>query len=208
MTVLVVIFSEVMPKTYAFYNADRLAMAVAPMVYGVMVLFTPITAVITKICQLSLKMFGVKLDDSQGNGSHLEVLRGAIEMHRGNEEGMQRQRSMLRSILDLVDVTVDEVMIHRKNVMMVDLDEPLTNLIDSLVKCPYSRIPVCRGNPENIVGVIHTKWLMRELRAAGDDVNKINLESIISEPWFIPDTTNLYDQLQSFRDRGEHLLLL
>ncbi len=207
MTILVVIFSEVLPKTYALHHADNMARIVSPVVYAVIYVCAPITAVITKIVRASLAIVGVDISKVQA-GSHLEMLRGVIDMHTGPEEEVQKQRAMLRSILDLADVSVDEVMIHRKNVVMLDLDEPTDVLVDEIMKCPYSRIPLYRESSDNIVGVIHTKWLMRELKAVAGDVSRINLEAIASEPWFIPDTTVLYDQLQAFRERGEHFAFI
>lgn len=207
MTILVVIFSEVLPKTYALHHADNMARFVSPVVYAVIYVCAPITAVITKIVRASLAIVGVDISKVQA-GSHLEMLRGVIDMHTGPEEEVQKQRAMLRSILDLADVSVDEVMIHRKNVVMLDLDEPAEVLVDEIMKCPYSRIPLYRESSDNIVGVIHTKWLMRELKAVDGDVSRINLEAIASEPWFIPDTTVLYDQLQAFRERGEHFAFI
>lgn len=119
-----------------------------------------------------------------------------------------RQKAMVRSILDLSDVTVKEVMIHRKTVWMVDLDDSMDSIINEIIKSPYSRVPLYRGRPDNIVGVLHTKWLMRELKEVGDDLSLLNLESIASDPWFIPETTTLYDQLQAFRNRGEHFAFI
>ena len=207
MTILVVIFSEVLPKTYALHHADNMARFVSPVVYAVIYVCAPVTAVITKIVRASLAIVGVDISKVQA-GSHLEMLRGVIDMHTGPEEEVQKQRAMLRSILDLADVCVDEVMIHRKNVIMLDLDEPTEVLVDEIMKCPYSRIPLYRESPDDIVGVIHTKWLMRELKSVGGDISKINLETIANEPWFIPDTTVLYDQLQAFRERGEHFAFI
>ena len=207
MTVLIVIFAEVLPKTYAFYNADRVSMFIAPLMNVILAIFAPITKIIGKICSATLRLFGANMN-SEEDGSHLEVLRGVIDMHQGPEEETQKQRVMLRSILDLADVTVDEIMIHRRSVLMLDINEPMSKLVNEIVKCPYSRIPLYRDSTEHIVGVLHAKWLMRELQAAGGDWDKINLESITAEPWFIPDTTNLYDQLQAFRDRGEHFAFI
>lgn len=207
MTILVVIFSEVLPKTYALHHADSMARIVSPVVYAVVVVCAPITAVVTKIVRTSFALFGVDVSKVQA-GAHLEMLRGVIDMHTGPEEEVQKQRAMLRSVLDLAEVSVDEVMIHRKNVVMLDLDEPTDKLVDEIMRCPYSRIPLYRESTDNIVGVIHTKWLMRELRAVNGDVSQISLEQIASEPWFIPDTTILFDQLQAFRDRGEHFAFI
>jgi Mg2+/Co2+ transporter CorB len=119
-----------------------------------------------------------------------------------------RQKAMVRSILDLADVTVKEIMVHRKNVTMIDLDDAMDSIVNDIMKCPYSRIPLYRTNPDNIVGVLHTKWLMRELKAVGERIGSLNLEAIAADPWFIPGTTTLYDQLQAFRNRGEHFAFI
>ncbi len=207
MTVLVVIFSEVMPKTYAIHHADSMSRLVAPIINLIIFIFSPITNIITRVVRGALKLVGVDISKVK-EGDHLEVLRGVIDMHQGPEETVQKQRVMLRSILELADVTVDEVMIHRKSVLMLDVNSPLDKLIGEIVRCPYSRIPIYRDTPDNIVGLIHTKWLLREMRDSGNKLTMLNIESISSEPWFIPDTTTLYDQLQAFRDRGEHFAFI
>ena len=99
-------------------------------------------------------------------------------------------------------------MTHRKNVMMLDIDDPVSYLVDEIMKCPYSRIPLYRGSPDNIIGVIHTKWLMRELKAVQGNMSSVNLEILANEPWYIPSTTVLFDQLQAFRNRGEHFAFI
>lgn len=207
MTVLVVIFSEVLPKTYAIHHADSMSRFVAPLINVIILAFSPFTHIITRVVRVSLKLFGVDISKVK-DGDHLEVLRGVIDMHQGPEETVQKQRVMLRSILDLAEVTVDEVMIHRKSVLMLDINQPLDKMVGEIVRCPYSRIPVYRDTPDNIIGLIHTKWLMREMRDSGNKLTLLNIESIMSEPWFIPDTTSLYDQLQAFRDRGEHFAFI
>jgi Mg2+/Co2+ transporter CorB len=126
-------------------------------------------------------------------------------MHRGGQnEETDKQRRMLRSILDLADVTVEEVMIHRKNVSMVDLNLNDEVIIDQILQSPFTRIPLWRDDPDNIVGLIHAKWILRELKNAEKTNGKIRIEDIAAEPWFIPNATTLFDQLQAFRDRGEH----
>jgi Mg2+/Co2+ transporter CorB len=101
-------------------------------------------------------------------------------------------------------VGVGEIMIHRRNVVGLDIDQPAVSIIDEVYSSPYSRIPLWRGDSDNVVGLIHTKWLLRELKAVDNDPAKVDLEMICAEPWFIPDSTSLYEQLQAFRERGEH----
>lgn len=141
-------------------------------------------------------------------GSHVELLRGAIELHDGPEEETQEQRAMLRSILDLADVDVEEIMIHRKNVTMIDTDQTIHEIVAEVLDSPFTRLPLWTNDHDNITGVIHVKLLLKAMIASGGDVSKIKLADILMEPWFIPESTHLYDQLQSFRDRKEHFAIV
>ncbi len=207
MTILVLIFAEVLPKTYAFHNAENMAMRISPIIRMIIVIFAPITEAVTWIVRKVLKLVGVDIS-RVGAGSHLELLRGTIEMHDGDEIETKEQRAMLHSILDLADVDIEEIMIHRKNVFMVNLDQPIDKIVQELLSVQYTRIPLWIDNPDNIVGIVHAKELLRELMDVGGDIANIDLSRISRDPWFIPETTNLYDQLQAFRDRKEHFALV
>ena len=207
MTILVLVFAEVLPKTYAFHHAENMAMRISPIIRMVIVIFAPITEAVTWIVRGVLKFFGVDIS-RVGAGSHLELLRGTIEMHDGDEIETKEQRAMLHSILDLADVDIEEIMIHRKNVFMVNLDQPMDKIVQELLSVQYTRIPLWIDNPDNIVGIVHAKELLRELMDVGGDIANIDLSRISRDPWFVPETTNLYDQLQAFRDRKEHFALV
>lgn len=207
MTFLVLIFAEVLPKTYAFSNANSMAMAVSPIIRMVIIIFAPITEMVTWIVRRVLNLFGADLSKVSA-GSHLELLRGAIEMHEGDDEETTEQRAMLRSILDLADVEVEDIMIHRRNVEMIDIDSDKNAIIDAALNSPYTRIPLWRESQDNIVGVLHAKLLLRELREKGGAIDKMDFEAISLEPWFVPDTTDLSDQLQAFRARKEHFAVV
>ena len=137
-----------------------------------------------------------------------EALRGAIELHAGDEPETHQERVMLRSSLDLADVDVSEVMHHRQDIVMVDADLSPTQIIDQVVQSPYTRIPLWRGQTDNIVGVLHAKALLRQVRAHTGDLDHINIEAEAATPWFIPESTSLLDQLQAFRQRREHFALV
>ncbi len=207
MTFLVLVFAEVLPKTYAFHHADKMSMTIAPLVRIVIIIFAPVTEAVTWIVRGVLRLFGVDIS-KVGAGSHLELLRGAIEMHEGGEKETQEQRAMLRSILDMFDVYVEEIMTHRQNVLMLDADEDVEKLVETVLESPYTRLPLWRGNQDNIIGIVHARWLLRELREAGGQSGKIKIDQVALEPWFIPETTNLFDQLQAFRERKEHFALV
>ena len=203
MTVLVLIFAEVLPKTLALHRPERIAMFMAPVMRVVIIILSPFVQLISSIVHWTLKVCGVDIT-SVDEEAQVEVLRGAIEMHRGPEQETQKQRAMLKSVMDLADVTVEEVMIHRKNVAMLDATKDSEEIINEVLNSPYTRMPVWKDKPDNIIGIIHVKWLLRELKGANNDYSKIQIENIAADPWFIPNTTTLFDQLQAFRERGEH----
>ena len=207
MTLMVLVFAEVLPKTYAFHHADTMSMRIAPLVSLIIVIFAPITEMVTWVVRQVLKLFGVDIS-KVGAGSHLELLRGAIEMHGGPEQETNEQRAMLRSILDLAEVDVEDIMVHRKNVTMLNIDDPVDTIVEQVLDSPFTRLPLWQDNQDNIVGVLHAKLLLKELRRCEGQVDKIDLHSIRMEPWFIPETTALSEQLQAFRERKEHFAVV
>jgi len=203
MTTLILIFAEVLPKTLALHRPEKIAMFMAPVMRVVILVLSPMVQLINAIVHATLRLFGVDVT-SVDEEAQMEVLRGAIEMHRGPEQETQKQRAMLKSVMDLAEVTVEEVLIHRKNVAMIDASHEPEKIIDEVLNSPYTRMPVWKDKPDNIIGIIHVKWLLRELKMANNDYSKIRIEDIAADPWFIPNTTTLFDQLQAFRERGEH----
>ena len=206
MTLLVLVFAEVLPKTYALMYSDRMAMFIAPLIRMVVIVFSPISATIVKIVYSVLKIFGI--DPENISESTAEELRGAIELHEGEGEETWEQRAMLRSILDLEEVEVSEIMTHRKNMVTLDADTPIDSIIGDVLECPFTRIPIWKDNPDNIIGVIHAKQLMSELRRHGDDYEFFDISHVATEAWFIPETTPLFDQLQMFKQRKEHFAVV
>jgi Mg2+/Co2+ transporter CorB len=145
-------------------------------------------------------------DDSE------EVLRSAIEDHTGDrggdEDEVRQERAMLRSILDLGDVTVGAVMTHRSQMVTIDADLPPAEIVDAVLASDFTRLPLWRGEPDNIIGVVHAKSLLRVVRSARGKLAAPGIEQIASEPWFVPDATILRDQLDAFRARREHFALV
>jgi len=207
MTMMVLIFAEVLPKTYALNRADRLALVVAPVFRVIVWLFAPFTLFVDAVVRWTLRMFGIELSRRLGREEHEEELRGAIELHKG-EPDIDQERQMLRSILDLDDVEVSEVMTHRREVTVIDADLPPKEAVDLVLSSPFTRIPIYRNEPDNIIGVVHAKALLRELSVQGTDFEDLDITTIAAKPWFIPDTTSLLDQLQAFRERREHFAVV
>ena len=204
MTALVLIFAEVLPKTYALSHADAVALKVAPVMRWIVFLFAPITATVQSIVRATLRPFGVDLSTSISVEQHEEELRGAIDLHSGEDPDIRHEREMLRSILELDEVEVADIMTHRQKVVTLDLDDPVEDLVEQILGSPYPRLPVYRGDSDDISGVLHAKALLREIHARGGNIKDLDLATLAAPPWFIPDSTTLLDQLQAFRERREH----
>ncbi len=205
MTLLVLIFAEILPKTYAIQNANRMALAIAPTVNAVVLVLAPVTHAVHLLVCFVLKLFGLSHGDAPGSSS--EELRGAIELHDDEDRAVDDERAMLRSVLDLAEVQVGEIMVHRKDVAMIDADAEPDKLVEEVLSSPYTRIPIWQGQPENIVGVLHVKALLRAVRTSADNKD-LDIISLAAKPWFIPEQTTLLDQLQEFRKRHEHFALM
>lgn len=210
LTAAVVIFAGILPKTYALNHADRVALAVAPFVALVIWFLRPPAAMLLALAASLLRPARSQAVDTVGEAAE-EELRGAIELHRGDPgetvEEARHERAMLRSILDLNTVEVSEIMTHRNNLVTVDAGQPVGKVVDEVLASPFTRLPLWKDNPDNIVGVIHAKALAREVRAHAQ-MDGLDIVSLASRPWFVPDSTTLLDQLQAFRERREHFALV
>lgn len=206
MTMLVLIFAEVLPKTYALSNPDRFAQAVALPISVFVTLFAPIVATVQAIVRGTLRIFGANVEGPVLS-SHDE-LRGHIDLHHQEGGVVKDDRDMLGGVLDLRELTVDDVMVHRKNITMIDAGLPVAEIIASALNSPHTRLPLFQGDAENIVGVLHARDLARALLRAGGDASAIDLKAVLREPWFVPETTELLDQLNAFREKREHFALV
>src|SRR3954471_15506196 len=207
-TAFLYIYAEVLPKTFAINNADRFSLAVAPAVQFFVTLTYPITHVTQLICSGFLRLFGLRIINQPGAAERIEELRGAIELHAGSVEEIQDTGQMLHSILDLDDVPVSDIMVHRRNMTMLDAALPIAELVDQALGSPHTRIPVYRGDPDNIVGVLHAKALLRALHANQWKFEGLDIVALAAKPWFIPDSTDLLAQLEAFRSRHEHFAIV
>ena len=147
MTLLVLIFGEILPKTYAFRNADRLALTIAPTFLLLVRLLGPVMSAIQYFTRGAQRVFGVNLDDNRDWSATMEELRGAIELHRGRGAMARHERAMLHSILDLADVDVEMVMQHRREIFMIDASLPTSQIVEEALVSPFTRIPLWRDHP-------------------------------------------------------------
>ena len=201
MTSLIFVIAEVLPKTAAFNMPDRVALVVARPVDRLVRWFSPLLRAVEWLVRLMLGSVGMPVGRIQSILTPREELRGAVDlMHRaGVVEKIDRD--MMGGLLDLRELVVSDVMVHRTKMVMLDVDEQPDKIVDEALAAAVSRLPLWRGSPDNIVGVLHAKDLLRALHAAGGNASKVDIASLATPPWFVPDTTPLYEQLQAFRHR-------
>ncbi|MGB1540262.1 MAG: HlyC/CorC family transporter, partial [Rickettsiales bacterium] len=209
MTSLVLVFAEVMPKTYAINNPERVALSIAPIFMVLVKIFAPITALIQIIINALLRIFGVDLKPGTTLISATDMLRGAIELQHREGDIVKLDRDMLGGILDLAEIDVEEVMVHRKNMTAIDINLPPSEIIQFAVVSGHSRIPLWEEDSDNIIGILHIRDLMRAIHEYGaSGVTHNIIRFLLSEPWFIPETTSLRDQLLAFRRQRQHFALV
>ncbi|MEM9937379.1 MAG: HlyC/CorC family transporter [Pseudomonadota bacterium] len=206
MTVLVLVFAEVLPKTYAITRPDNMAMSVARPISWLVAIASWIVKGIQAIVNVTLRAAGVKPPDDDVTAE--EDIRGTIDLHH-SEEGLDaKNRHRLVGALDLKDMTVEEVMIHRKNIVMIDADQPADAIIRQALASPHTRLPLFKGDQEEIVGVLHVKDLLRAVIQHNGRTDKVEIEAISRDPWFIPETTRAEDQLDLFLKQRSHFSLV
>src|ERR1700720_5019596 len=208
MTVMVVIFAEVLPKTIAINAPDRVALLVARPMKLMVYLFGPLLTVIEAVVRALMKLLGVKIGANQSILSPFERLRGAVDLlhHEGKVE--KQDRDMLGGLLDLRELQVSDVMVHRTETVLINADLPAEELVREVLATEYTRIPLWRDKPENIIGVLHAKDLLRAIRAADGETAKIDVSTIALPPWFVPEMRPLSEQLKAFRRRKTHFALV
>lgn len=204
MTLLVVIFSEVLPKTYAIQNAERVSLAFAPALSLLVKLFKPVTISIQFLIRGILRLVGIDITKANTLISSTDVVRGTIELHYREGKMIKQDRDMLGSILDLNDIEVQDIMIHRMEVETLDADLSADELVKMAVSTMHSRIPLWRGQPDNILGVLHVKNLIKLMRERKGTLTNELILATCNKPWFIPETTSLHDQLLAFRSKRQH----
>ncbi len=201
MTALVVVFSEVLPKTAAINAPDRIALIVARPTLWTVKLLGPILIAIEALVRWLLKFVGINVGEDQAILSAREELRGAVDLLQ-HEAGIEKlDREMFSGVLDLRELAVSDVMVHRTNMISLDADEKSEDIVNAVIASPVTRLPLWRGNPENIIGVLHVKDLLRALHAVDGDAAKVDIAALLTPPWFVPDTRPVSEQLKAFRRR-------
>ncbi|CAA9343571.1 MAG: Co2 transporter containing CBS domains [uncultured Microvirga sp.] len=208
MSLLVIVFSEVLPKTLAISAPERVSVFIARPVAAVVAILGPLALAIESLVKAMLRPFGVKIGENQSILSASEEIRGQVDLLHKEGGVVKDERDMLGGLLDLADLTVAEVMVHRTKMRTINADLSSEEIVREVLSSPYTRLPLWRDRPDNIVGVLHAKDLLRALDAVGGEPSKLKVEAIALETWFVPDTTSLRDQLKAFLAKKTHFALV
>jgi Mg2+/Co2+ transporter CorB len=207
MTALVVIFAEVLPKTTAINAPERMALTVARPMRWVVWLLGPLIMGIEAVVRRILRVVGIRVGENQPILSAHEEIRGTVDLLHREGAVEKHARDMVGGVLDLRELVVGDVMVHRTEMMTLNADDPPEEIVRAMLASEYTRVPLWRGSPENIIGVLHAKDLLRALRST-EDVSKIDVTAIALPPWFVPNIRPLSEQLKAFRRRKTHFALV
>ncbi|MBX9925992.1 MAG: HlyC/CorC family transporter [Hyphomicrobiaceae bacterium] len=208
MTVLIVIFAAVLPKTFAIAEPDRVSLFVAPIMRGFITVLLPFTVTIQVIVRWLLKLTPSTKDDAANILDPHDEIRGTIELGKKDGGVQKTDANMLGGILDLSDLQVLDIMVHRTKMETVNADDTPQTIVDEVLKSQYTRVPIWKDEPENIVGILHTKDLLVALGRKGWEIDELDIMSFAATPWFVPNTTSVRDQLNQFLKKKQQLALV
>jgi Mg2+/Co2+ transporter CorB len=208
MTLIVLVFGEVLPKTLAIGDPDRISRLVAPALRPIVAVLSPVVTAVQYIVRGLINLAGGVAPDGGTFVSATEEIRGQVDLLHAEGSVVKAERDRLGGLLDLGELDVSDVMVHRTSMHSINAAEPPEKIVDEILASPYTRIPIWESEPENIIGIVHSKDLLRTLKAVGGKLGDIDVRSIAAKPWFVPDTTSLSDQLNSFLKRKAHIALV
>ena len=208
MTAVVVIFAEVLPKTIAINAPDRFALSVGRPVRLTVTVLGPLLTVVEVVVRVLMRALGVKAGANQPILSPFERLRGAVDLLHSEGKVEKTDRDMFGGLLDLRELQVSDVMVHRTEMVTINADLPPEELVREVLASEYTRIPLWREKPENIIGVLHAMDLLRAIRASEGDTSRIDVSTIALPPWFVPEMRPVSEQLKAFRRRKTHFAMV
>ncbi|GLQ24042.1 membrane protein [Algimonas ampicilliniresistens] len=205
MTALILIFAEVLPKTYAISQPDKLALIVARPISLIVTVLSPIVSMVQWIVNGVLHVFGIDTNASAWTAA--DEIKGAVDLHLQEGGVAKRARDQIYGVLEIGELAIEDVMIHRSNLSMVALESPPEDLFKEVLASGHSRLPVYSNDSDNVVGVIHVKDLLAALTKAGDAAS-VDVKKLLRQPWFVPETTSVVKQLRAFQSKREHFALV
>ena len=202
-----IVLGEQVPKTFAIRTPEAMARWIAWPLHLFHRLLYPLTWLLNEASRGCLRLLGVgEAGDSEAVSS--QELRGILTISRAHGAVEKQDYDMLGAVLDLEEIEVGHIMTHRSDMTTLDADMPIAEVVSFVRKSPYTRYPVWKGDPDQIVGILHAKDLLSLADGEGRLQPGADIQHLLSAPWFIPDTTSLQQQLLAFRQRRVHLALV
>jgi Mg2+/Co2+ transporter CorB len=210
MTLVILVFAEVLPKTLAIARTDRFALVVAGPLRRVVAVLGPIVTSVQWLVWRVLFVFGVRAADSEHESTEAahDEIRGSVALHHQEGSVEREHRDMIGGVLDLRELQVADVALHRTNMISVDADLSRQEILTAVTNSHHTRVPLWRNEPENIIGVLHTKDLAQALLEHKGNIDAIDVLALAAKPWFVPNTTTLEEQLEAFREKRTHFALV
>ncbi len=205
MTILILIFAEVLPKTYAITRPDEASIMVSRPVNVIVAVFAPVVFVVQIIVNWVLRRFGIDSEASPWTAA--DEIRGAVDLHHQEGGVAKSSRDRIIGVLELDELTIEEVMVHRKNMVMIDGSLSSEQILKEVLESGHSRLPVWKDDPDNVTGVLHAKDMLKALSKTDGDVTGLNIDKICRDAWFVPETTSVVKQLREFQQKREHFAI-
>jgi Mg2+/Co2+ transporter CorB len=207
MTILVVVFAEIMPKTFALKNPDKMAVFLAPLMEILVKIFLPFTHLIQKAVNSFVNLF---FDKSHKNyyEKNFEEIRDTVDLKHQEGSIFKYDKDLIEGVLDLSDTEISEIMVHRKEIESINIELPINEIIKQALEISYTRIPLWKGNTDNIVAILNVRKLLKFLHFYKGNLTKFDLKSATSEAWFVPSTNSLRAQLFAFRKKKKRFALV
>lgn len=205
---VILVFSEILPKTYALHASYSFAMAATPILNFCSIIFSPFVLGLNAISKYVLRLLPKSTQAVDAEETLKAEIRGTLDLNKETDNALAQEQNMLKSVLDLDDVTVEDIMQHRSQITSLNIALSPKEIFNFVTHTPYSRIPLWRGKRDNIVGVLHVKAVLKMMNLPATALQKLNILDYCVKPWFVLNTTSLMDQLHAFKKRREHFALV
>lgn len=205
-SIVILVFSEILPKTYALSIPFTFAITVTPILNFCVFIFKPFVSALNAVSKVVIHLLPKAKQTIDIDEKLKAEIRGTLDLNQGH--ALVQEKNMLKSVLDLDDVTVEDIMQHRSHIVSLNFTTSPKEIFEFASRTPYSRIPLWKGKRDNIVGVLHVKSILKLLGQLNAGAKKINILDYCVKPWFVLNTTSLMDQLHAFKKRCEHFALV
>jgi len=207
LTIVVIVFGEILPKTIAIKSPESVALLFSYPITFLFKIFAPIVSVIQHIVNFPINLFFGKEQEKEKEDD-LEEIRDTVDLKAKEGTIFKYDKDLLDGVLDLSDTEISEIMVHRKNILSVNIELPVAEIVKQVTDLNYTRIPLWQGNKDNIVAILNVRKLLRALYLYKGDIEKFDLKIATSEAWFVPSTNSLRSQLFTFRKKKRRFALV